>query len=142
VQTNVRKLIVPVLALFLTSVPAALAATGPSEAGGNTLLAPGGKLAASAHHAHRREARKQKRKAAAPAVPPQLEAIAQCESHGNPRSVGGGGQYRGKYQFDQGTWASIGGQGDPAAAPEAEQDRRAAMLYERSGSAQWPVCGG
>jgi transglycosylase-like protein len=82
--------------------------------------------------------------AAAPkaAVPPALQAIAACESHGNPRAVGGGGAFRGKYQFDMGTWARVGGKGDPAAAPEAEQDRRAAMLYARSGSSPWPVCRG
>ena len=75
------------------------------------------------------------------AASPQLEAIAACESGGNPRAIGGGGAFRGKYQFDRGTWASVGGSGDPAAAPEAEQDRRAAMLLARSGSSPWPVCG-
>jgi hypothetical protein len=74
-------------------------------------------------------------------IPPQLEQIAQCESHGDPQAIGGGGTYRGKYQFDTGTWASVGGQGDPAAAPEAEQDKRAAILYMRTGPSQWPVCG-
>jgi hypothetical protein len=72
---------------------------------------------------------------------PQLQAIAACESGGNPSAVGGGGQFRGKYQFDYGTWQSVGGSGDPAAAPEAEQDKRAAMLLARSGSNPWPVCG-
>lgn len=76
------------------------------------------------------------------AIPPQLEAIAACESGGDPGAIGGGGLYRGKYQFDTGTWAAVGGAGDPAAAPEAEQDMRAAMLYERAGAAPWPVCGG
>ena len=70
-----------------------------------------------------------------------LEAIAACESGGDPTAVGGGGAYRGKYQFDYGTWASVGGSGDPAAAPEAEQDMRAQMLIARSGSSPWPVCG-
>lgn len=70
-----------------------------------------------------------------------LVAIANCESHGNPRAIGGGGAFRGKYQFDYGTWASVGGKGDPAAAPEAEQDRRAARLYARAGASPWPVCG-
>ena len=37
--------------------------------------------------------------------------------------------------------ASVGGSGDPAAAPEPEQDRRAAVLLARSGRSQWPVCG-
>jgi hypothetical protein len=77
----------------------------------------------------------------ATSVSPQLAAIAQCESGGDPTAIGGGGLYRGKYQFTYGTWASVGGHGDPAAAPEAEQDRRAAMLLARSGTGQWPVCG-
>jgi hypothetical protein len=70
-----------------------------------------------------------------------LQAIAACESGGNPGAIGGGGQFRGKYQFTYSTWASVGGTGDPAAAPEAEQDKRAAMLYATAGSGQWPVCG-
>jgi isocitrate lyase len=90
----------------------------------------------------KRAKRSAKQQAAAPAAAsPQLEAIAACESGGNPQAIGGGGAFRGKYQFDYGTWASVGGSGDPAAAPEAEQDRRAAMLLQRSGSSPWPVCG-
>lgn len=70
-----------------------------------------------------------------------LDAIAACESGGDPTAVSSDGTYRGKYQFDYGTWASMGGSGDPAAAPEAEQDYRAAQLYAASGSSPWPVCG-
>jgi hypothetical protein len=70
-----------------------------------------------------------------------LEAIASCESGGNPTAVSADGTYRGKYQFDTGTWAAVGGSGDPAAAPEAEQDYRAALLYAQSGPSQWPMCG-
>jgi hypothetical protein len=76
-----------------------------------------------------------------PAVRATLERIAACESHGNPRAIGGGGAYRGKYQFSYGTWASVGGKGDPASASEGEQDRRAAMLLTRSGRGHWPICG-
>jgi peptidoglycan hydrolase-like protein with peptidoglycan-binding domain len=71
-----------------------------------------------------------------------LQRIANCESGGNPSAVGGGGRYRGKYQFDRATWRAIGGSGDPAAAPEAEQDRRAAMLLARSGTGPWRNCAG
>jgi peptidoglycan hydrolase CwlO-like protein len=80
---------------------------------------------------------------AVPGAPSEavLDRIAQCESGGNPTAVSASGQYRGKYQFDPGTWRGVGGTGDPAAAPEAEQDMRAAMLYARSGPAPWPVCG-
>ena len=71
-----------------------------------------------------------------------LDTIAACESGGDPTAVDLlDGTYRGKYQFDYGTWASVGGSGDPAAAPEAEQDYRAALLYSQSGSSPWPVCG-
>jgi Transglycosylase-like domain len=70
-----------------------------------------------------------------------LEAIAACESGGDPTIVSADGSYRGKYQFSFGTWASVGGSGDPAAASEAEQDYRAALLYASAGSSPWPVCG-
>ena len=70
-----------------------------------------------------------------------LESIAFCESGGDPTAVSSDGSYRGKYQFDYGTWESMGGSGDPAAAPESEQDYRAAMLYASSGSSPWPICG-
>ena len=71
-----------------------------------------------------------------------LRAIRWCESRNNPRAVGGGGAYRGLYQFSISTWYVVGGTGDPAAAPEAEQDMRAALLYQRAGATPWPVCGG
>jgi Transglycosylase-like domain len=70
-----------------------------------------------------------------------LERIAACESHGNPRAISASGTFRGKYQFSYGTWVTVGGKGDPAAAPEAEQDRRAAILLRRTGGSAWPVCG-
>lgn len=70
-----------------------------------------------------------------------LNAIAQCESGGDPRAISASGMYRGKYQFSFATWRTVGGKGDPAQASEIEQDRRAAMLYKRDGPGQWPVCG-
>lgn len=70
-----------------------------------------------------------------------LDAIAVCESGGDPTAVSSDGTYRGLYQFDFGTWESVGGEGDPAAASAAEQSYRAALLYSRSGSSPWPVCG-
>jgi transglycosylase-like protein len=79
--------------------------------------------------------------AAGSTASPTLQAIAACESGGDPSTNTGNGFY-GKYQFTQSTWESVGGVGNPAAASEAEQDMRAAMLYEREGSSPWPVCGG
>ncbi len=69
-----------------------------------------------------------------------LQRIARCESGGRATAVSPDGRYRGKYQFDRATWRALGGTGDPAAAPEAEQDRRAARLLRRSGTAPWPSC--
>jgi hypothetical protein len=70
-----------------------------------------------------------------------LDAIAACESGGDPTVVDASGTYYGKYQFDTSTWASVGGSGSPAEASEAEQDYRASLLYARTGSSPWPVCG-
>ena len=77
---------------------------------------------------------------ASSAASPTLEAIAACESGGNPATNTGNGFY-GKFQFTLSTWQSVGGTGNPAAASEAEQNQRAALLYAREGAAPWPVCG-
>jgi len=69
-----------------------------------------------------------------------LDAIRACESGGNYSAVSSSGTYRGAYQFDQQTWQSVGGSGDPAAASPAEQDMRAQMLYDQRGSSAWS-CG-
>ncbi len=68
-------------------------------------------------------------------------AVRNCESGGDYTIVSGSGRYRGAYQFDQSTWESVGGSGDPAAAEPAEQDKRAQMLYEARGAKAWPHCG-
>jgi Ni/Co efflux regulator RcnB len=70
-----------------------------------------------------------------------LHAIASCESHDNPRAIGGGGSYRGMFQMTFHIWGAVGGHGDPAAATVKEQYLRAALVYRRYGSGQWPVCG-
>jgi uncharacterized protein YabE (DUF348 family) len=68
-------------------------------------------------------------------------ALAYCESGGNPRAVGGGGTYFGLYQFTLGTWARLGGTGNPIDHSAAEQTYRAKLLYQRSGASPWPTCG-
>ncbi|MFG3659665.1 ubiquitin-like domain-containing protein [Streptomyces sp. NPDC047706] len=67
--------------------------------------------------------------------------LAVCESGGDPRAVDPSGTYGGLYQFDTGTWHSLGGTGRPQDAPAAEQTYRAKKLYTRRGTGPWPHCG-
>jgi hypothetical protein len=148
-----RKLVLTSVLCLLAAVPAFAIADTDGESLRGAATAPADALATSSGlteqlriAAARRVLRLAVRRAQPPqpkpvAVPPHLQAIAECESGGDPTAIGGGGLYRGKYQFSVATWQAVGGSGDPAAAPEAEQDRRAIILYERSGPGQWPVCG-
>ena len=140
-----NKLVVSMLAIGLTAVPAAFAATADAPTAPERLASfkafDKKDVRAFKKAQKRREARKRERLYSSVEIPPQLESIAACESGGDPTAVSSNGTYRGKYQFSYATWAAVGGSGDPAAAPEREQDYRAALLYNRSGPGQWPVCG-
>ena len=142
-----RKLALLTTLCLVVAAPAiAMAADGPATTGvaaHATLVADDLEGGLAVHEATRklRAARERANPEPEPvAVPAHLQAIAQCESGGDPTAIGGGGLYRGKYQFSVATWQAVGGNGDPAAATEAEQDRRAIILYETSGPGQWPVC--
>ncbi len=67
-------------------------------------------------------------------------ALADCESGGNPRAVNPAG-YHGLYQFDSGTWRSVGGSGVASRASAGEQTYRAKLLYKQRGRSPWPHCG-
>lgn len=148
-----RRYAVPALCAVAIAapIPIALAQSGPDAAGDAAAQLAKQQLdkaelreearVAKRRAAEKRSAARQRRAYAAVAVPPHLEAIAQCESGGDPTAVSSNGMYHGKYQFSVETWAAMGGSGLPSQAPEAEQDMRAAMLYEQSGPGQWPVCG-
>ena len=64
--------------------------------------------------------------------------LRQCES-GNNYAINTGNGYYGAYQFDLGTWRSVGGTGYPHQAGPAEQDARALQLWRQRGWAPW-VC--
>ncbi|MEW2403362.1 ubiquitin-like domain-containing protein [Streptomyces sp. NPDC046862] len=68
--------------------------------------------------------------------------LAACESGGRADAVDPSGTYGGLYQFDSGTWRSLGGAGRPQDASAAEQTMRAKRLYVRQGASPWPHCGG
>jgi len=157
-----RKHFTPILLILLVFPAAALAAGGEETTSGGPAIgqaeiAPLQRPVERFHHtvkafaseiraeeeaaARHKERESEERFAELGVSMATLESIAACESGGDPTAVSSDGSYRGKYQFDYGTWESMGGSGDPAAAPEAEQDYRAAMLYAASGSSPWPICG-
>lgn len=69
-----------------------------------------------------------------------LDAIAQCESEGDPSTNTGNG-YTGKFQFDDSTWKAAGGSTASAyQASEAEQDRVAASWIAAGHREAWPNC--
>jgi hypothetical protein len=69
--------------------------------------------------------------------------VSYCESHNNPRAVGGGGRYRGAFQFTRNAWntspKSPGG--DPIRYAWKTQAAVAVLLKHRDGTRPWPVCG-
>ena len=68
---------------------------------------------------------------------------AECESGKDPKAVGGGGKYRGAFQFLKSTWRrspkSPGG--DPVKYRYRTQALVAVALKKRDGTHHWPVCG-
>jgi hypothetical protein len=70
-------------------------------------------------------------------------STAECESGRNPRAIGGGGMYRGAFQFMKSTWRASPKSpgGDPIAFPYRTQAVVAVMLMRRDGAGAWPVCG-
>ena len=79
--------------------------------------------------------------AAAPAVASGSvwDSLAQCESGGNWAINTGNGFY-GAYQFDLGTWQSLGYSGYPNQAAPFVQDAAATTLHAERGWAPWPGC--
>lgn len=126
---------------LLTAAPAVAQTGGASTA---DAASTGGVAAFSEVDAAKAASAGKPAREAGPALRPKvralLERIARCESGGDPTAVSPDGRYRGKYQFAVATWRAIGGKGDPAAAPEAVQDRLAAKLLRVQGRSAWPVC--
>jgi hypothetical protein len=66
-----------------------------------------------------------------------------CESGSDPNAIGGGGAYRGAFQFMRSTWkaAPKSPGGDPIAYPYRTQAVVAVLLKRSDGAGHWPVCG-
>jgi Transglycosylase-like domain len=68
---------------------------------------------------------------------------AECESGKDPNAIGGGGQYRGAFQFMKSSWhhAPKTPGGDPIDYGYKTQAVVAVALKKREGTKPWPVCG-
>ena len=80
--------------------------------------------------------------ATAPAVPAALQAIAACESGGNPRAVGGGGSVPRQVPVrlrDLGVRRRLAATRPPRPRPSRTAAPRAVRA---AGASPWPVCGG
>ena len=71
-------------------------------------------------------------------VPPDY--IKQCESGGDYSAVNPSSGAGGAWQFLPSTWRSVGGTGLPQNATPAEQDKRAAILWDNGRGASHWVC--
>jgi hypothetical protein len=67
----------------------------------------------------------------------------ECESGGDPNAIGGGGTYRGAFQFMRQTWRSAPKSpgGDPIDYKWRTQAVVAVSLKHREGTRPWPNCG-
>jgi hypothetical protein len=70
-------------------------------------------------------------------------STAECESGGDPKAIGGGGIYRGAFQFTKSTWrrAPKSPGGDPIDYPYKTQAVVAIALKRQDGTGHWPSCG-
>ena len=68
---------------------------------------------------------------------------AECESGKDPDAIGGGGKYRGAFQFTKPTWhqAPKSPGGDPIDYDFHTQAEVAVALKKRVGTSPWPNCG-
>ncbi len=68
--------------------------------------------------------------------------VSTCESGRRPNAIGGGGLYRGAFQFSRPTWRSAPRSpgGDPIAFSYRTQAFVAVRLKERDGAGHWPNC--
>ena len=68
---------------------------------------------------------------------------AECESGKDPNAIGGGGQYRGAFQFMRSSWKNAPKTpgGDPIDYGYKTQAVVAVALKKHMGTKPWPVCG-
>lgn len=123
------------LLVLLAGAPGAGASGGVGTGGpGDAREGGGGATAAKYVRIWERTSKRDKRWA---------RNTAECESGGDPKAIGGGGLYRGAFQFLKSTWRSSPKSpgGDPIRYTYKTQAVVAVALKRQVGTGPWPVCG-
>ncbi|HET6830858.1 MAG TPA: transglycosylase family protein [Solirubrobacterales bacterium] len=126
---------VVVLALALGGAPGAAASGGIGTGGpSDAREGGGGRTAPKYVRIWDRTSKRNKRWA---------RKTAECESGRDPKAIGGGGLYRGAFQFLKSTWRTSPKSpgGDPIRYTYKTQAVVAVALKKRVGTGPWPVCG-
>jgi hypothetical protein len=130
-----------VAATFLIATPATLGSTGGVGAGGDPGAGDGGR---GSGHTNVNEAKYERLWSKVPARQKRwAHSTSDCESGGDPDAIGGGGRYRGAFQFTRSTWNASPKTpgGDPIDYKYKTQAVVAVKLKKRDGAEHWPVCG-
>ena len=123
------------LAIAFTLAPAAADAASSSSGSGGTATANNPSAQASKYETLWSKVSQKDRQWA--------RSTAECESGGDPQAIGGGGQFRGAFQFMKSTWKSSPKSpgGDPIDYSYKTQAVVAVALKNRDGAGHWPNCG-
>jgi hypothetical protein len=123
------------LAIAFTLAPGAADAASSSSGSGGTATANNPSVQASKYETLWSKVTRKDRRWA--------RSTAECESGGDPQAIGGGGQFRGAFQFIKSTWKSAPKSpgGDPIDYSYKTQAVVAVALKNRDGAGHWPNCG-
>jgi hypothetical protein len=141
-NSNLHKLL-PLVAILATAITLSLSSTAAPAASGG--LGTGGTKLADSGSTKKKSSAKYKRlwRRVSHRNRRWARRTARCESGRNPKAIGGGGLYRGAFQFTKPTWRrspkSPGG--DPIRYPYRTQAVVAVALKKREGAGHWPHCG-
>ncbi len=142
VKTRLGAILIAALTMLAIGAISA-AAAGASSSGGVSTLTTGGSQPGGANARVNDRYSKIWTAQVRPAERRWAHRTAECESGGDPDAIGGGGLYRGAFQFMRSTWKASPKSpgGDPIAYSYRTQAVVAVMLKRRDGAGHWPVCG-
>ena len=145
VKTRTGAIVIAALAMLASGAISVTAAGAASSGGVSTLSGTGGSSSADGSSNARVNDRFTKiwNSQIRPAEKRWAHETSDCESGSDPNAIGGGGVYRGAFQFMRSTWkaAPKSPGGDPIAYTYRTQAVVAVLLKRADGADHWPVCG-